>query len=110
MRLRISPPKVAARVLKRLLPGLFTVLLAAWAGASCGRLAFNAVDQAATHSTAREGVGAIEVPPKFRAVRVVEGLTYPSSMTWDHEGTSRPRVAHGADPAVGAEDSAYRPG
>jgi glucose/arabinose dehydrogenase len=52
----------------------------------CGQVAYKAVDQAAPRSTEHEGAGAIQAPAGFRAVRVVEGLNYPSSMTWDDQG------------------------
>lgn len=52
----------------------------------CGQIAYKAVDQAAPRSTEHEGAGAIQVPAGFRAVRVVEGLNYPSSIAWDDQG------------------------
>jgi glucose/arabinose dehydrogenase len=52
----------------------------------CGRLATRAADQAAAHSTRVESAGAIAVPEGLRVRRVVEGLTYPSSMAWDEAG------------------------
>ena len=53
---------------------------------ACGQVAYKAVDQAAARSTQREQAGDIQVPAGFHAVRVVEGLDYPSSMTWDADG------------------------
>jgi glucose/arabinose dehydrogenase len=53
----------------------------------CGRLATRAADQAAPHSTRVETAGAIVVPSGLRIRRVVEGLTYPSSIAWDTQGT-----------------------
>lgn len=49
-------------------------------------LAFEGADQAGAYGTTRQAVGAIEVPDGFRAVLVVEGLNFPSSITWDDRG------------------------
>lgn len=52
-----------------------------------GSLATQAVDQASAHTAVpTDELPEIAVPAGFRAVRVVAGLTYPSSMTWDREG------------------------
>ena len=62
----------------------------------CNRIATQALDQAAPRDVDDELVAAIQVPDGFRAASVVDGLNYPSSMTWDAEGQAlRPRIAHG---------------
>src|SRR5688572_862675 len=64
-----------------------TLALAALLSAACGgKIATKAVDQAAVRSTEQEKVSEIQVPEGFRAVRVAEGFTYPSSITWDDQG------------------------
>ena len=65
---------------------LVVALAALLAGACGGKISTKAVDQAAVRSTEQEKVGDIQVPDGFRAVRVAEGLTYPSSITWDDQG------------------------
>ena len=60
-------------------------VLSALALGGCS-LAFEGADQAGAYGTTREAVGAIQVPDGFRAVLVVEGLDFPSSMTWDDQG------------------------
>jgi glucose/arabinose dehydrogenase len=51
-----------------------------------GTLEPKAADQASAYRTEYRPVPAIQAPPGFRAVLVVEGLNYPSSMTWDATG------------------------
>jgi glucose/arabinose dehydrogenase len=65
---------------------LLASVFAAGLAAGCGQVAYKAVDQAKPRSTERERAPEISVPEGFRAVRVVAGLNYPSSMTWDSTG------------------------
>jgi glucose/arabinose dehydrogenase len=61
------------------------IVLAAGAG-GCNRLALDAADQADLLEVEREVTSHVEVPDGFRAVVVAEGLTYPSSLTFDAAG------------------------
>jgi glucose/arabinose dehydrogenase len=57
--------------------------------ASCstlGQLAWQAADQAGRYSTKRVPVDDITVPDGYRAVRVVNGLNFPSAFTFDDAG------------------------
>jgi glucose/arabinose dehydrogenase len=54
--------------------------------AGCSQIAWQATDQLSFHSTAVRGAEAVQVPAGFRAVQVVAGLNYPSSMAWDDRG------------------------
>lgn len=66
-----------------------TLLFLALFTTSCtylGQIAWKAADQAGRYSAQPEVVADIEAPQGFRVVRVVQGLNYPSSMTWDAEG------------------------
>lgn len=54
--------------------------------AACGQVSIRGADQAAARSTEREAISAIAVPAGYRAIRVVEGLNYPSSIAWDEQG------------------------
>jgi glucose/arabinose dehydrogenase len=51
-----------------------------------GTLDTRAADQASSYKVEARAVDSIQVPAGFRAVLVVEGLNYPSSMTWDGAG------------------------
>ena len=51
-----------------------------------GQLAWQAADQAGRYSTKRVVVDDITVPAGFRAVRIVNGLNFPSAFTWDAAG------------------------
>ena len=62
----------------------FVVALAV--GCKGGTLDTKAADQASAYKTEYRPVSSIQVPPGFRAALVVEGLNYPSSMTWDGTG------------------------
>lgn len=63
------------------------LLGAAAAALACkGTLEPKAADQASAYKTEYRPVSSVQVPPGFRAVLFVEGLNYPSSMTWDGAG------------------------
>ena len=64
--------------------GLAIAAMAAIA-AGCGQISMKGADQAAPRSTERKAIEAITVPAGFRAVRVVEGVNYPSSIAWDDQ-------------------------
>ena len=67
-----------------------TAFLAAFLLCRCtylGQIAWKAADQAGRYSARPEVASDIEAPQGWRVVRVVQGLNYPSSMTWDAEGT-----------------------
>lgn len=66
-------------------PAAVAVVLAAAIGCK-GTLEPKAADQASVYKTEHRLVASIQVPSGFRAVLVVEGLNYPSSMTWDGSG------------------------
>jgi glucose/arabinose dehydrogenase len=51
-----------------------------------GQLAWKAADQAGRYSARVEAAPDIEAPAGQSVVRVVQGLNYPSSMTWDADG------------------------
>lgn len=51
-----------------------------------GQLAWKAADQAGRYSARPMAVAEIAAPDGFRVTRVVQGLNYPSSMTWDADG------------------------
>jgi glucose/arabinose dehydrogenase len=51
-----------------------------------GSLAWQAADQAGRYSAKRVTVDDITVPDGYRAVRVVNGLNFPSAFTWDTAG------------------------
>ncbi|HYC60369.1 MAG TPA: hypothetical protein VEK79_12470 [Thermoanaerobaculia bacterium] len=51
-----------------------------------GQLAWQAMDQAGRYSTKRIAVDEIQVPDGHQAVRIVNGLNFPSSFTWDAAG------------------------
>jgi glucose/arabinose dehydrogenase len=51
-----------------------------------GSLAWQAADQAGRYSAERVAVNDVTVPDGYRAVRVVNGLNFPSAFTWDAEG------------------------
>ena len=52
-----------------------------------GQIAWQAADQAGRYSAKRVAVDDIAVPDGYRAVRVVNGLNFPSALTWDADGT-----------------------
>jgi glucose/arabinose dehydrogenase len=54
--------------------------------AQFGQIAWQAADQAGRYSARPQVVPDIESPAGYRVVRVVQGLNYPSSMTWDADG------------------------
>lgn len=51
------------------------------------QIAWQAADQAGRYSAKRVVVADITVPEGYRAVRVVNGLNFPSALTWDADGT-----------------------
>lgn len=64
--------------------------LAAFALTGCsylGQIAWNALDQAGRYSAKRVVVDDITAPDGFRAVRVVNGLNFPSAVTFGDDGT-----------------------
>jgi glucose/arabinose dehydrogenase len=61
-----------------------TLLLAGCS--TLGQLAWQAADQAGRYSAKNVVVPDIDVPPGFRAVRVVNGLNFPSAFTFDDAG------------------------
>jgi glucose/arabinose dehydrogenase len=66
------------------------VSLIAFALTGCsylGQIAWQAADQAGRYSAKRVVAGDITVPDGYRAVRVVNGLNFPSAFTWDSSGT-----------------------
>ena len=65
---------------------LVVVALSTTACSSLGQLAWQAADQAGRYSTERVVVDDIVVPSGHRAVRVVNGLNFPSAFTWDAAG------------------------
>src|SRR6185503_4167048 len=74
---------VHMRRLARSLPG---VLASAMLLAGCGKLAMRGLDQAQFHGAESHPAPDIQVPDGFRAVRIVQGLDYPSSLTFDDAG------------------------
>jgi glucose/arabinose dehydrogenase len=62
------------------------VACAALAGCKGGTLDTRAADQAAAYKVEVKPAEAIAVPDGFRAVQVVEGLNFPSSIAWDEAG------------------------
>lgn len=69
---------------------LGVTLLALFALTGCsylGQIAWQAADQAGRYSAKRVVVNDIAVPDGYRAVRVVNGLNFPSAFTWDAGGT-----------------------
>jgi glucose/arabinose dehydrogenase len=52
-----------------------------------GQIAWQAADQAGRYSAKRVAVDDIAVPEGYRAVRIVNGLNFPSAFTWDGDGT-----------------------
>jgi glucose/arabinose dehydrogenase len=68
---------------KRLVP---LSLLSIFLSIGCNKVAYKAVDQAGVRDTKLKPIPAISVPDGFRAVRVVDGISYPSAMTWDAKG------------------------
>jgi glucose/arabinose dehydrogenase len=67
----------------------FFVMIAASLFASCaqlGQLAWSAADQSGRYNARSMTVPDIRVPEGFRAVRVVNGLNFPSAFTWDADG------------------------
>lgn len=66
---------------------LFPLLAFALTGCQyLGQIAWQAADQAGRYSATRVAVADIQVPDGYRAVRVVNGLNFPSAFTWDAEG------------------------
>ncbi len=66
---------------------LFSVLAFSLTGCSyLGQIAWQAADQAGRYSAKRVAVDDIQVPDGYRAVRVVNGLNFPSAFTWDADG------------------------
>ena len=55
--------------------------------ASACHLSMKGLDQAQLEGAESHAAPDIQVPDGFRAVRVVQGLDYPSAMTWDAEGS-----------------------
>lgn len=51
-----------------------------------GQIAWQAADQAGRYSAKRVIVNEIVVPEGYRAVRIVNGLNFPSAFTWDSAG------------------------
>ncbi len=81
--------RVKARDLKRS-PRLAIGVAVGWllllTACKGGTLATQSLDQAATHGAEPKVVTDIETPAGFRAVRLVAGLNYPSSITFDDTG------------------------
>jgi glucose/arabinose dehydrogenase len=75
--------------------------------AGCGQIAFDAVDQADLLEVDVETVRDIQVPTGFRAVQVVEGLNYPSAITFDDAGLLYVLESHTV-PVPGLEPKIYR--
>lgn len=65
---------------------LLIVALSTTACSTLGQLAWQAADQAGRYSTKRVVVDDIMVPTGYRAVRIVNGLNFPSAFTWDAAG------------------------
>jgi len=65
---------------------LLLVALSLNACSTLGQLAWQAADQAGRYSTKRVTVDDIAVPDGYRAVRIVNGLNFPSAFTWDAAG------------------------
>lgn len=65
---------------------LLTLALTTTACSTLGQLAWQAADQAGRYSAKEVAVDDITVPDGYRAVRVVNGLNFPSAMTWDAAG------------------------
>lgn len=75
--------------MKRIVILVVIVLCAALLLIRCstlGQLAWQAADQAGRYSTTRVVVDDITVPDGYRAVRIVNGLNFPSAFTWDAQG------------------------
>lgn len=53
-----------------------------------GQIAWQAADQAGRYSAKQVAVDDIQVPEGYRAVRVVNGLNFPSAVTWDDAGNT----------------------
>jgi len=68
------------------IPILLAVALLLNACSTLGQLAWQAADQAGRYSAKRVAVDDITVPEGYRAVRVVNGLNFPSAFTWDAAG------------------------
>jgi glucose/arabinose dehydrogenase len=62
------------------------LLLIALSLTGCSSLAWQAADQAGRYSSRRVVVDDIQVPSGYRAVRIVNGLNFPSAFTWDAAG------------------------
>lgn len=65
------------------------LLVATFALTGCtylNQIAWQAIDQAGRYSAGRYPVDDIATPSGFRAVRVVNGLNFPSAFTWDEAG------------------------
>src|SRR5688572_14649970 len=68
----------------------FVILAAALALTGCsylGQIAWSALDQAGRYSANRVVVDDIAVPDGFRAVRIVNGLNFPSAVAFGADGT-----------------------
>jgi glucose/arabinose dehydrogenase len=65
---------------------LVAASLSLTACSTLGQLAWQAADQAGRYSAKRVVVDDITVPDGYRAVRIVNGLNFPSAFTWDAEG------------------------
>ena len=65
---------------------LLPLLIVLTGCAQLGQIAWQAADQAGRYSAHPVVVPEIAAPDGFRVVRVVQGLNYPSSMTWDDAG------------------------
>ena len=64
------------------------VLIFTLASASgCSRLAIDSLDQASLFDVEHDIVESIEAPSGFQVASIVEGLTYPSAMTFGSDGT-----------------------
>ena len=65
---------------------LAAIALTLNACSTLGQLAWQAADQAGRYSTKKVVVDDIVVPDGYRAVRIVNGLNFPSAFTWDAAG------------------------
>lgn len=66
--------------------GLLIAAVLASSGAGCNKVDIKAADQASRRRVEAKLSAAVQAPEGFRAVLVVEGLNYPSSIAWDGGG------------------------
>jgi glucose/arabinose dehydrogenase len=73
----------------------------------CSQIAYDAIDQTDPLDVDVEVASDIVTPPGFRAVKVVEGLNYPSAITFDDAGQLFVLESHTV-PVPGLEPRIYR--